>query len=106
MLQKFTNINSQITDSNKSRCEVQHRRREIYEKVLIMKDILTEREQSVLFYVAQGFINSEIADKLHISVHTVKAHLEAIYEKFGVKNRVQAVMKAVVLGIIDLNIFI
>ena len=71
-----------------------------------MKNILTDREQNVLFYVAQGFINSEIADKLHISVHTVKAHLEAIYEKFGVKNRVQAVIKAVVLGVIDLNILV
>ena len=69
-----------------------------------MKTTLTEREQNVLFYVAQGFINSEIADKLHISVHTVKAHLEAIYEKFGVKNRVQAAMKAVVLGLIDINL--
>lgn len=68
-----------------------------------MKNILTEREQNVLFYVAQGFINSEIADKLHISVHTVKAHLEAIYDKFGVKNRVQAAMKAVILGLIDLS---
>ena len=70
-----------------------------------MKNILTEREQSVLKYVAQGDINSEIAKKLHISVHTVKAHLEAIYDKFGVKNRVQASMKAVVLGLIDINVF-
>ncbi len=69
-----------------------------------MKSTLTEREQNVLFYVAQGFVNSEIAEKLHISVHTVKAHLEAIYDKFGVKNRVQATIKAVVLGIIDLNL--
>ena len=69
-----------------------------------MKTILTERERNVLFYVAKGHINSEIAEKLHISVHTVKAHLEAIYDKFGVKNRVQASIKAVTLGIIDLNI--
>lgn len=68
-----------------------------------MKNILTEREQNVLFYVSQGLINSEIAEKLHISVHTVKAHLEAIYDKFGVKNRVQAVVKAFVLGLIDIN---
>ncbi len=71
-----------------------------------MKNILTEREQNVLFYVSQGLINSEIAEKLHISVHTVKAHLEAIYDKFGVKNRVQAVVKAVVLGLIDINCLI
>ena len=69
-----------------------------------MKNILTEREQNVLYYLAQGFVNSEIGEKLHISVHTVKAHLEAIYCKFGVKNRVQAVIKAVMLGIVDLNI--
>lgn len=68
-----------------------------------MKNILTEREQNVILYVAQGFINSEIAEKLHISVHTVKAHLEAIYDKFGVRNRVQAAMKAVILGLIDLS---
>ena len=71
-----------------------------------MKNVLTEREQNVLEYVAQGFINSEIAEKLHISVHTVKAHLEAIYDKFGVKNRVQAAMKAIVLGLIDINMLI
>lgn len=70
-----------------------------------MKNILTEREQNVLMYVAQGDINSDIAKKLHISVHTVKAHLEAIYDKFGVKNRVQAAMKAVTLGLIDINVF-
>jgi LuxR family maltose regulon positive regulatory protein len=69
-----------------------------------MKNILTERELSVISYVAQGLINSEIAEKLHISVHTVKAHLEAIYDKLGVKNRVQATIKAVVLGIIDINV--
>ena len=71
-----------------------------------MKNILTEREQNVLMYVAQGLINSEIAEKLNISAHTVKAHLEAIYDKFGVRNRVQATMKAVVLGLIDLNVLI
>lgn len=64
---------------------------------------LTERENSVLFNLAQGLTNEEIAAKLHISVHTVKAHLEAIYDKLSVSNRVQAAMKAVVLGLIDLN---
>lgn len=70
-----------------------------------MKNYLTEREHSVLFYLAQGKTNEEIAQYLHISVHTVKAHLEAIYDKLGVSNRVQAVMKAVVLGLIDIKEF-
>lgn len=69
-----------------------------------MENHLTEREMNVLFYLAQGLTNEEIADKLHISVHTVKAHLEAIYDKMPVSNRVQAAIKAVVLGLIDLNV--
>ena len=46
-----------------------------------MNKLLTEREKNVLYYLTQGFTNVEIAKKLYISVHTVKAHLEAIYEK-------------------------
>lgn len=64
---------------------------------------LTEREKGVLFYLASGLTNEEISGRLHISVHTVKAHLEAIYDKLNVTNRVQAAMKSVVLGLIDLN---
>lgn len=68
-----------------------------------MKPILTERELNVLEYLAKGLKNDQISDKLHISVHTTKAHLESIYEKFGVTNRVQAAIKAVALGIIDIK---
>ena len=66
-----------------------------------MKNKLTERELSVLFYLSMGLTNEEIADKIHISVHTVKAHLESIYYKLKVANRVQAAMKAVSLGLVD-----
>ena len=55
---------------------------------------LTERERNVLYYLVQGYKNNEIGDELNISVHTVKAHLEAIYDKLGVNNRVQAAIKA------------
>ena len=68
-----------------------------------MENHLTEREMNVLYYLAQGLTNEEISENLHISVHTVKAHLEAIYDKLAVSNRVQAAMKAIVLGLIDLN---
>ena len=64
---------------------------------------LTERELSVLKYLALGFTNKEISDVLNISVHTTKAHLESIFEKLEVKNRVQAAMKAVFLNIIEIN---
>ena len=68
-----------------------------------MGKILTEREFNVIILVVKGLTNTQIADILHISVHTVKAHLEAIYYKFGVTNRVQVAMKAVGLGLIDLE---
>lgn len=64
---------------------------------------LTERESNVLFYLAKGLTNEEIAEKLHISVHTVKAHLEAIYDKLNVTNRVQAAIKAIALEMIELS---
>ena len=68
-----------------------------------MENRLTEREFYVISLVAKGLTNSQIAEKLYISVHTVKAHLEVIYDKFGVSNRVQAVIKAIVLGLVDIN---
>lgn len=68
-----------------------------------MERNLTEREMNVLFYLAKGLTNDEIANILHISVHTVKAHLEAIYEKLEVKNRIQAAIKSVRLGLININ---
>ena len=71
-----------------------------------MENYLTEREKNVLHYLTLGFKNEEIAKKLHISVHTVKAHLEAIYEKLEVKNRVQAAIKAVLLKIVDKEILV
>ena len=64
---------------------------------------LTERELSVLKYLALGFTNKEISEVLNISVHTTKAHLESKIKKLEVKNRVQAVMKAVFLNIIEIN---
>ncbi len=68
-----------------------------------MTQILTEREKSVLFLLAQGLKNEEISKRLHISVHTTKALLEMIYEKLGVKNRVQAAIKAIVIGVVDIK---
>ena len=66
-------------------------------------ELLTEREKSVLFNLAKGMKNIEISKTLNISVHTTKAHLESIYEKLGVQNRVQAAIIAVSIGLIDLK---
>lgn len=68
-----------------------------------METRLTEREKSVLILLVKGFKNDDIANELNVSVHTVKAHLEAIYEKLEVVNRVQAVVKALQLGLIEVD---
>jgi LuxR family maltose regulon positive regulatory protein len=57
-------------------------------------DPLSEREIEVLQLFADGFSNQEIADKLIISLGTVKAHSSNIYRKLDVRNRTQAVIAA------------
>ena len=47
----------------------------------------------------------EISNKLNISVHTTKAHLESIYSKFSACNRVQVVVKAIQSNLIDIDNF-
>ena len=51
---------------------------------------LTPQQFKVLVRVADGELNKQIADALGISLRTVKAHLTALFEKLGVRNRTQA----------------
>lgn len=50
---------------------------------------LSEREQEVAGYVAEGKSNQEIADTMYVSLRTIKAHLTSIYEKTGLRNRLE-----------------
>jgi LuxR family maltose regulon positive regulatory protein len=61
---------------------------------------LSEREQEILFLLAQRLNNKEIGQKLFISPATVKRHAHNIYEKLGVHSRREAVAKATGLGFI------
>jgi DNA-binding NarL/FixJ family response regulator len=56
--------------------------------------ILTGREREVLDLLAQGMTNKDIADKLFITINTVKRHLKAIFEKLDVHTRSAAAAKA------------
>jgi LuxR family maltose regulon positive regulatory protein len=56
--------------------------------------VLTEREQSVLTYLATRMTAAEIAVELYLSVNTVKTHLAAIYRKLGASGRREAVRRA------------
>lgn len=55
---------------------------------------LTGRELEVLLYIVDGLSNKDIAEKLCITHHTVKAHLTNIFRKLGVENRTQAAVAA------------
>jgi LuxR family maltose regulon positive regulatory protein len=62
---------------------------------------LSERELEVLQLIARGDSNQEIADRLVITLDTVKRHVTHIFGKLGVHNRVQAVAKARTLGLLS-----
>ena len=55
---------------------------------------LTAREEEVLALLSAGLTNTEIGDRLFVSLGTVKAHIGAILLKLGVRNRVEAAMWA------------
>ncbi len=62
----------------------------------------TAREGEVLGLLARGLSNKQIARELHISEHTVKFHISALYAKLGVGNRAEAVSQGARHGLISL----
>ena len=57
-------------------------------------DPLTERERTILRYLASTLSNAEIANELYVSVNTVKTHQQTVYRKLGVGGRREAVRRA------------
>ncbi|MBW7470512.1 LuxR C-terminal-related transcriptional regulator [Marinobacter sp. F4218] len=70
------------------------------ETVDALAEPISDREQSVLELIAKGLSNQEIADKLHISLHTVKTHARRINAKLEVRSRTQAIVRARELGLL------
>jgi DNA-binding NarL/FixJ family response regulator len=64
---------------------------------------ISKREEEVLQLVADGLSTTEVAAKLYISVKTVKNHLASIYQKLDTRDRTQAVLQAVRMGIVRLD---
>jgi DNA-binding NarL/FixJ family response regulator len=71
-------------------------------KESFLPDPLSPREVEIIRLVATGASNKEIADQLVISEGTVKNHLSSILSKLSVRDRMQAVLKAKELGIINI----
>ncbi|MBI1298979.1 hypothetical protein GC175_28955 [bacterium] len=61
---------------------------------------LSERELDVLRLMAEGLTYQEVADRLVISVNTVRFHVKSLYGKLGVDKRIVAVERARALGLI------
>jgi DNA-binding NarL/FixJ family response regulator len=64
---------------------------------------LTPRELQVLRLLTEGATNTQISERLNISSKTTKNHIAAIFQKLDSTNRTQAVVRAVVMGLIDLG---
>jgi two-component system response regulator DegU len=65
--------------------------------------VITKREEEVLQRIADGCSTSEVAAQLYISQKTVKNHLASIYQKLDARDRTQAVLQAVRMGIVHLS---
>lgn len=62
---------------------------------------LTPKEREVLALLARGRSNRQMADELFISGATVKTHLAHLYEKLGVRDRQQAIERALAEGLLE-----
>jgi DNA-binding NarL/FixJ family response regulator len=64
---------------------------------------LTPREQDILVCITQGQSNREIANELDIAEKTVRAHVSAVLEKMGARDRTQATIFALQRGLVHLD---
>ncbi|HEY9868174.1 MAG TPA: response regulator transcription factor [Candidatus Obscuribacterales bacterium] len=72
-------------------------RRWLSESRYFLTGLLSVREQEVLALMLEGLSNLQIADRLLLSVETVKSHVKRIMEKLGARNRSEAIVKAMSL---------
>ena len=69
--------------------------------IQLLREPLTRRELELLKLIEEGCTNQDIADRLVISIPTVKRHISNIYLKLGAKNRTQAISLSKALNLFD-----
>ena len=65
----------------------------VKEKTNAYFQVLSRREQEMLEQLSRGYRYKEIADKLFVSIETVRTHIRNVYEKLQVNNRIEALKK-------------
>ena len=65
-----------------------------------MKSVLTERELDVLRELTGGYSNQEIAERLGISINTVRTHITSMVNKTGYESRFDLALNAKALGVV------
>lgn len=90
----------------KPKVQIQVVEKEVDEEFVLNEDELirlglSRRELEVLQLMADGLSNQEIADKLFVSLNTIKTHSSKVFEKLDVKRRTQAIEKAKRLSLIS-----
>ncbi|MCX6010095.1 MAG: response regulator transcription factor [Chloroflexi bacterium] len=68
-----------------------------------IKDLLSDREMEMLKLLATGMSNKKIAEKLCLSLRTVKAHMSNIFTKMNVASRSEALVEALRKGLLTLE---
>jgi DNA-binding CsgD family transcriptional regulator len=71
------------------------------EAIIVYIEPLTSREQEVLDELGKGSSNEEISVSLFMANRTVRSHLIHIFDKLGVKTRLEAILTAQKLGLVD-----
>jgi DNA-binding NarL/FixJ family response regulator len=98
-----------INDSLQTRPKVAEHVLEQFQKLSMQRESqtlispITVRETEILQYIAQGFLNKQIAAELEISEQTIKNHVTSILRKLNANARTEAVVIALKQGIISLD---
>ena len=93
LLSAFSTARQEQPAASKTTSEIQNPKSEIVEP-------LSARELEVLQLIAEGLTNKQIADRLYLSLNTIKVHNRNIYSKLDAHHRTEAVASARELGII------
>ena len=107
-------VTDQIIDKNGKKCLIEVKfsksflnmvncvSRNNFEADLSCGNFITDREKEVLRCLSKGNNNNQIAQKLNVSIHTTKAHIQSIFKKLSVKDRTEAVVYAIKNNLIDI----